>query len=251
MRPRINLAVLILAALLPAAAQATCRDTTFEATPYTLCTTQIGYDDLRVWHMGDDGLPLGTFQRLAADLAKDHRQIGFAMNAGMFHPNRAPVGLLIIDGVQTAPLIVGASHGNFGMQPNGVFCIGAARYSVVETHAFAAHLPACRFATQSGPMLVINGALHPRFLDTSTSTYIRNGVGVSAEGKTAYFLISDAPVTFITFARVFRDHLHTPNALYFDGSISRLDAPELQREDVGLPLGPLVGTTVDATPPTE
>ncbi|OIQ73115.1 hypothetical protein GALL_452530 [mine drainage metagenome] len=201
--------------------------------------------------MGDDGLPLGTFQRLSALLAKDHRQIGFAMNAGMFHPNRAPVGLLILDGVQAATLVVGASHGNFGMQPNGVFCIGPARYSVIETRAFAAHPPTCRYATQSGPMLVIDGALHPRFLDTAASTYIRNGVGVSADGKTAYFLISNAPVSFQAFARVFRDQLHTPNALYFDGSISRLDAPDLHREDVGLPLGPLVGTTVDAKPPTE
>ncbi|MDE3029413.1 MAG: phosphodiester glycosidase family protein, partial [Paracoccaceae bacterium] len=161
MRPRINLAALVLAALLPIAARATCRYTTFDATPYTLCTTQIGHDDLRLWHMGDDGLPLGTFQRLSALLAKDHRQIGFATNAGMFHPNRAPVGLLILDGVQAAPLVVGASHGNFGMQPNGVFCIGTARYSVIETRAFAAHPPTCRYATQSGPMLVIDGALHP------------------------------------------------------------------------------------------
>ena len=90
-------------------------------------------------------------------------------------------------------------------------------------------------------MLVIDGALHPRFLPDSTSTYIRNGVGVSADGQTAWFVISDRPVTFHRFARFFRDSLGAPNALYFDGSISRLFVPAQGRADFGLPLGPMVG----------
>ena len=93
-------------------------------------------------------------------------------------------------------------------------------------------------------MLVNDGALHPRFLVDSDSVYIRNGVGVSADGKTAYFAISDSRVTFHQFARLFRDVLNTPNALYLDGSISRLYAPELGRHDRGLPLGPIIGTVV-------
>ena len=124
--------------------------------------------------------------------------------------------------------------------PNDFFCISATGFSVVETGRFAATAPACRFATQSGPMLVIEGALHPRFLPGSASRHVRNGVGVTADGTTAYFVISDAPVNFADFARVFRDALKTPNALYFDGKVSRLYAPELQRDDIGFPMGPIV-----------
>jgi uncharacterized protein YigE (DUF2233 family) len=95
-------------------------------------------------------------------------------------------------------------------------------------------------------MLVIDGALHPRFLADSDSVFIRNGVGVSADGSEAWFVISDAPVTFHHFARFFRDALSVPEALYLDGSISRLYAPGLGRADWGLPLGPIVGLVAPA-----
>ena len=55
------------------------------------------------------------------------------------------------------------------------------------------------------------------------------------------FAISDSPVTFDTFARLFRDALACPNALFLDGSVSSLYAPGLKRDDEFLPLGPIVG----------
>ena len=93
-------------------------------------------------------------------------------------------------------------------------------------------------------MLVIGGKLHPKLLPESDSEYIRNGVGVSSDGSRAVFAISDQPVTFHRFARLFRDHLGLRDALYFDGNISRLYAPELGRHDGGFPMGPIVGTVV-------
>mgnify|MGYP000971683221 FL=1 len=95
-------------------------------------------------------------------------------------------------------------------------------------------------------MLVIDGALHPRFLKDGTSRYIRNGVGTSADGKRAVFVISDAPVNFHTFGRYFRDVVQVPQALYFDGKVSRLFAPEIGRSDFGFSLGPIVGVAVPA-----
>jgi uncharacterized protein YigE (DUF2233 family) len=70
---------------------------------------------------------------------------------------------------------------------------------------------------------------------------VRNGVGVSADGQTAHFAISEQGVTFHEFARLFRDVLDTPQALYFDGNVSRLHAPGLGRSDGGRPMGPIVG----------
>ncbi|WP_128253202.1 phosphodiester glycosidase family protein [Falsirhodobacter deserti] len=231
-----------LAALfLPVAGHA-CETMEFRGNGYAICEAGAA-DDVRVFQTAPDGRPFGSFTRVNNALRGEGEKLAFAMNAGMYHPDRSPVGLMIEDGVTRKDLVVGPSAGNFGLEPNGVFCIGE-RFSVVETHAFAADPPECRFATQSGPMLVIDGDLHPRFLANSDSRYIRNGVGVSADGQTAWFVMSADEVTFHEFGSLFRDALKVPNALFFDGSISRMHAPELGRDDIGFPLGPIVGMVV-------
>ena len=233
--------ILIAALLFGQPAAAACRETTFEAVPYTVCEAQAG-DDLRLFLNGANGA-YGGFSAVDADLAPQGLALGFAMNAGMFRPDLSPVGLYVEDGKQVTPIITSDGPGNFGLLPNGVFCIGA-RFSVVESRRFAKIKPACRYASQSGPMLVIDGQEHPQFKPGSDSFHIRNGVGVSADGKTAYFAISDQAVSFDSFARFFRDALNTPNALYFDGSVSRLYAPELGRSGAGFGIGPMVGLVV-------
>ena len=160
----------------------------------------------------------------------------------MYHDDRAPVGHYVEYGEEVMRVIPNAGPGNFGLLPNGVLCIREARVDVIETLRFVDQAPECAYATQSGPMLVIDGELHPRFLVDSTSRYVRNGVGTSADGKRAVFAISDSPVTFHEFGRLYRDHLDMPNALFLDGNISRLYAPDLNRSDFGFSLGPIVGT---------
>ncbi len=112
---------------------------------------------------------------------------------------------------------------------------------MLETKEFARRKLKPQFATQSGPMLVINGRLHPRFLADATSKNRRNGVGVA--GKKVIFALAETPVTFHQFARVFRDVLKTPNALYLDGSISRLYAADIGRNDIGFAMGPIVAVS--------
>lgn len=218
-----------------------CRDMAFEGASFTVCEVS-GADDLRLFHSGPDGA-LGSFAAVDQALELQGLRLDFAMNAGMYHRDLAPVGLYVEDGVQAAPLVTRAGPGNFGLVPNGVFCIGET-LRVIETLAFAAEAPKCRYATQSGPMLVIKGALHPKFLAGSDSLNIRNGVGVSADGNRAVFAISNDPVNFYAFARLFRDGLGLPDALYFDGSISRLYDHDSGRHDAGFPMGPMVGVVV-------
>ena len=228
--------------LAPVAAEAAeCRDVTFETDSYTICEVQAG-EDLRLFHSGPDGA-YGSFRNVDAALEAEGGTLGFAMNAGMYHRDLAPVGLYVEDGVEVSRLVTRAGPGNFGLLPNGVFCIGD-EFRVVESRTYKKDRPECRYATQSGPMLVIGGKLHPKLLPGSDSTYIRNGVGVSADGQQAVFVISNDAVNFHAFARFFRDGLGLPNALYFDGNISRLYAPKLGRHDGGFPMGPIVGTVV-------
>ena len=234
--------LLVLLGLLPLPALAGgCRDLNFDGTSYTLCEVAAG-EDLRLFQSGPVGV-LGSFSAANNLLAAEGKTLGFAMNAGMFHPDRTPVGLYIEDGVAQTPLVTRDGPGNFGLLPNGVFCV-ADTFRVIESLAFKAEAPACRYATQSGPMLVINGKLHPKFLADSDSYNVRNGVGVSADGARAVFAISNSAVNFHSFARLFRDGLNLPDALYFDGSISRLFAPGLGRNDLGFSMGPMVGTVV-------
>ena len=95
------------------------------------------------------------------------------------------------------------------------------------------------FGTQSGPMLVIDGKLHPEITQDGPSRLVRNAVGVDARGR-AHFVISNAPISFGKLARFYRDELNTPNALFLDGNVSQLWNPATDRLDTGAPIGPIV-----------
>ncbi|MEM9248162.1 MAG: phosphodiester glycosidase family protein [Pseudomonadota bacterium] len=230
----------------PLAASEACGPVSHDGAAYTVCSFRADQHAIRLWHTTEDGALLGSFRAVDAALRQTGERLLFAMNGGMYHEDRSPVGHYVEDGEEKVGLITASGPGNFGLLPNGVFCIAPGRAVVLETHAFAAARPDCRFATQSGPMLVIDGALHPRFLPASDSLFIRNGVGVAEDGVTVHFAISEERVNFDAFGRLFRDHLGVPNALYLDGRVSRLFAPTLGRADLGWPMGPIVGVAAAA-----
>lgn len=194
--------------------------------------------ELRLFSAGEDGQPLGRFENLPQEI--DGAPLVFAMNAGMFDANLDPIGLHIENGETIVEANTKDGPGNFHMKPNGVFFLENGRPSVMSTEAYLAVRPPAELATQSGPMLVIQGELHPRFLPDSDSLKRRNGVGVAQDGE-AYFVIADEPVSFHHFARLFRDELGTEDALFFDGGfVPSLYAPHLERSDGWLPLGPMI-----------
>ena len=139
-----------------------------------------------------------------------------------------------------APINRRSGGGNFHLLPNGVFQVSARRPGRdrdQRPNIEPASRP--RWATQSGPMLVIDGALHPAIRPNGESLYIRNAVCV-ADPDGAWFVISDDPVSFGRLARFLRDSLGCRNALYLDGGVSSLWDRPAGRRDSYSRLGPLV-----------
>lgn len=241
MRPSLALAACLVVSACAAAAgpaDRPCWTESFEGDPFTVCRYRPSTDELRLIAKCRAG-PIGGMAALQDHLGPQARRVVLAMNAGMYNGAQDPIGLYIENGREQVGLSRRDGPGNFHLKPNGVFWVDArGAPHVTETEAYVRLAPTARWATQSGPMLVVGGRLHPKFSENGTSLYLRNGVGVR-DGE-AFFVISDRPVSFGRFARFHRDRLRTPDALFFDGSVSTLWAPSLGRRDPAAGLGPLV-----------
>mgnify|MGYP000291865946 CR=1 FL=1 len=67
-------------------------------------------------------------------------------------------------------------YGNFYLQPNGVFYITKDKRGVVCQTSEYEPSASISYATQSGPMLVINDSIHPIFNKNSKHYNIRNAI---------------------------------------------------------------------------
>ena len=221
----------------PAAAAGHCETREFEGSAFTACR----YDSRthRIALAGaPDGKALRGFSALGESLGDGARDLLFAMNAGMYDEEGMPIGLYVEDGRERHAISLRDGPGNFHMKPNGVFAVnGSGKVSIVPSEVWGKSK--ARFASQSGPMVLIGGKLHPKIQDDGPSLHIRNGVG-TADGRTAWFVISEDPVSFGRFARFLRDGLGCRDALFFDGTVSSLWDPGAGRMDSGYPLGPIV-----------
>lgn len=225
-------ALLLLAFAAPAEA-ARCDPVMHDGNRFTVCEIDLAQNAARLFWRDAEGELYGDFSRLPDDVL-------IATNGGMYHPDRRPVGHYLEDGTEVVGPIPNAGPGNFGLLPNGVLCLNEASAQVIETRAYIAATPNCTYATQSGPMLVIDGALHPRFLADSESRKRRGGVGVSDDGQTLYLAVTGNAVNFHDFASLFLNLLGTPNALFLDGTITRLYDRSTGRADPGTRMGPIL-----------
>lgn len=216
-----------------------CYQQTAANNRYTICAFDTASANIGLYLNDPSGRAYGSLAAVRRQLQASGKRVIFAMNGGMYHPDLAPVGLYIENGKEQKKISTKGGYGNFHMLPNGVFFIDKNRIGVLETGKYIASAIKPQFATQSGPMLVIDGKIHPRFLKDSDSLKIRNGVGVSKDGKKVYFAISNNPVRFWDFAGLFRDQLNTENALYLDGTISSLYS-KTRSQGVYWPAGPVI-----------
>lgn len=196
---------------------------------------------LQLFWQNQHGQRYGRLQRLKQDLAAQGQKLLIGMNAGMYHPNREPVGLYIERGLTRFALNTAQGAGNFFLQPNGVFALDDQQHAAIYTTAqWAAAAPQdIHYATQSGPMLLIDQVINPIFDPQSRSRKIRNGVGVISPTQ-VLLIISETPVNFYEFAQVFVD-LGCTQALYLDGTVSSLYEAAHQRSIERDELGVLIG----------
>ena len=174
---------------------------------------------VKVLWKNPDGVPYGSLDR--AD-----RQIGGDLlaltNAGIYAEDYTPEGLHVEGGVTLSPLNLKSGEGNFYLRPNGVFYVAGNGAGIIESEKF--NSPDVREATQSGPLLVIDGEVNQSLKPDSQSLYVRNGIGVKSPDE-VYVVISTSEVNLYDFASVFKEQLHCRDALYLDGCVSQMYLP--------------------------
>ncbi|MBT8427619.1 MAG: phosphodiester glycosidase family protein [Erythrobacter sp.] len=226
--------------------ESACRSIIFEDTPLTHCLAVPSRHTIATDLSPSDGSPyrsLSAFSR-----SEEGETIAFAMNAGMYDDDGNPIGYFVENAQRLQTLNTNDGSGNFHMDPNGVFYGSDGKWEVRTTSDFLANVTERpQFGTQSGPMLVVDGQLHPEFSHDGESRMIRNGVGVDDRGR-AHFVISNGPISFGKLARFYRDELDVKNALYLDGNVSALWNPATERLDTGAPIGPILVVRKKDTP---
>jgi uncharacterized protein YigE (DUF2233 family) len=213
---------------------------TYQDYSFDIYNVPVSQNGLKLFCTDAQKVPFRDVKTLRGYVENGHQKLVFAMNAGMYTPENLPKGLYIEQKQTFVPLdTADKGYGNFYLQPNGIFAFDDTSAAILATNTFKQQSKNYTYATQSGPLLVINGVINPVFTPDSKSFYIRNGVGITQSGKIV-FAISNQPVNFYVFADLFKTQLHCPNALFLDGAISKMYAPEINRFDVDGNLGPFV-----------
>ncbi len=218
-------ACLALASFAPAAEALQARMVRHAEGAYRVVDLDLAQDRLELRWKDAGGKPFAGIESLRASGEAQGRQLLFATNAGIYDREFRPLGLHVEDGVALRPLNTArgnASRGNFAIQPNGVFHVDRdGNAGVTPTSEWRGRGIDARIATQSGPMLVVDGEINPNFDAASDSLKLRSGV--CARGpRDVVFAVSEGPVSFHAFARLFRDDLGCRDALYLDGTLSRV-----------------------------
>jgi uncharacterized protein YigE (DUF2233 family) len=186
-------------------------------------------DDLALCWRDAAGQPLASFTRLREHFSAQARELTFAINAGIYSSDDVPLGLHIEASRVLRDLNLGGQEGgqfNFYLKPNGVFYVATNRAGIAESGQYARLRSHPTLACQSGPLLLLDGKIHPAFRPESTNYRTRTGVGLVKDNQVV-FAISKKALRFYDFARLFKERLGCRDALYLDGEICAVYLPEL------------------------
>lgn len=195
---------------------------------------------LSMFWKNDNGEIFGSIKKLKNSVSESGQELIFAMNGGMYLKDQSPQGLYVEEGEILSPLNTEKSnYGNFYLQPNGVFYLTKQNEAGITTTKNFMLKDNIKYATQSGPMLLIDGKYHPKLTKGSTNLHIRNGVGILPNGK-LIFAMSKEQVNFYDMATLFRQN-GCQHALYLDGFVSRTFLPSANWEQLDGAFGVIIG----------
>lgn len=178
---------------------------------------------LKLFWKDDNNKPFKSILNLKNWLETRNKKLVFATNAGMYQVDNSPLGLYIEERKQITPLNVRNAKGNFYWKPNGVLYIDTDNNAIVCNTEKFVNNGKIKYATQSGPMLVFDGKIHPEFKKGSTNINIRNGVGILPNNELV-FVMSKKEMNLYDFATYFKD-AGCKSALSFDGFVCRTYLP--------------------------
>lgn len=143
----------------------------------------------------------------------------FMINACINDDYGAPIGLLIANDNEISKINLADGQGNFFLKPNGVLYLNNKEIVITESNKFKnSNKPSN--AVQTGPMLVINGSIHPQFVQGSSNKNVRCGVGIYSDNGTSYLVFAESidKVNFYDFASLFKDHFKCDNAICLESA---------------------------------
>jgi uncharacterized protein YigE (DUF2233 family) len=195
---------------------------TFRGATYVVLRVDLRAARIRMLWKDSGGVPYSSLDQAY----RQNEDLLALTNAGIYARNHTPEGLHVEGGLTLSPLNPNNGDGNFYLKPNGVFYVADGSAGIVATEKLDSPggPTGVREATQSGPLLVIDGEVNQSLNPDTQSLYVRNGVGVSSPGE-VYIVISEGGVNLHDFASVFKEQLHCRDALYLDGCVSHIYLP--------------------------
>lgn len=197
--------------------------------------------EIKLYFKNDKNENLKSILNLKKYLELKNQKLVFATNGGMYKKDNSPVGLFIQDNKLITPLDTTSGNGNFYLKPNGVFYLSDKKEGFISKTENYKNNKDIKFATQSGPMLVIDNEINSVFNKSSSNINIRSGVGILPNGN-VLFGMSNSEINFYNFAEFFKNR-GCKNALYLDGFVSRTYCPEKNNEQVDGDFGVIIGIT--------
>ncbi len=159
----------------------------------------------------------GFLRSLLAGIDGDGR-VQMAMNGGIYDKAYAPLGLYIEDGKRLTPVNRSAGGGT-SLSARRRILVENGRAKIVPLPAYKPS-PAIRYAVQSGPMLIENGAINWRLKPSASSRKLRNGlVSISRAGWCYAQRSRDQLYDFACYAQ---SKLGVRQMLYLDGTLSKM-----------------------------
>jgi len=218
-----------------------CNDKVKKEDDFVILKTNPKVGNISFYWKDKDGQILKSIDNLKKKIERENKHLKFAMNGGMFEKNNLPKGLYIEDFKILNKIDTLSGQGNFYLNPNGIFYLTKNNNAgLIETKEFR-YDPNIKYATQSGPMLLINDEINPIFNKDSKNLNIRNGVGILQDGNVV-FVMSKNEVNFYNFASVFK-RMNCKKALYLDGFVSKTYFPEANWIQNDGDFGVMIGIT--------